>query len=273
VTNPAEPDATAMSLDDLRRLVAAQLDGDARQVAVELDATNPAIINLKTVTGYDKRIDVGNLLGRLKHVAPADHSVAIGAFAAATLESPMSGSKDIYPTIRPSSVIDLVGEMASKNAPPQSSMIPYEMISDELVILYQFLGDGYLSAVSWSCLETTDLSALREKAVGNVERLLPSMSAREIVDGIVSYSIDRLDYLSSGLLLSDAFWNLVAEHFPDGAYVGIPTRENFVLVDRRHRGALEGARSIIQIMRNDAADQVSSEVYERVGTGLRAVGR
>jgi hypothetical protein len=112
---------------------------------------------------------------------------------------------------------------------------------------------------------------LRTIAINNVSSLVGLVRSSDIMDGVVRYSIDGHEYLSSGLLMSEAFWDTVAERFPEGAYAVIPTRESITLVDRRYRSALEGARSLIEIEQKDAVDLVSSLVYERVGSQLMAV--
>jgi hypothetical protein len=247
-----------------------RLRQDSRVAQIGPDPTHFAALNLIRDSGRELGVDVTNLAGRLRNVSSEDISNGIDAFATAMLADSSFDPETIFPTIRARDFLNPLQDLVGKSVSVRS-IVAYEELAQDSIILYQTNGDGRLSAINWSEVGAIDFDALRTIAINNVSSLVGLVRSSDIMDGVVRYSIDGHEYLSSGLLMSEAFWDTVAERFPEGAYAVIPTRESITLVDRRYRSALEGARSLIEIEQKDAVDLVSSLVYERVGSQLMAV--
>jgi hypothetical protein len=247
-------------LDSLRVAVIEHLKrlDKVKSVAAMADDPGMIAVELKNDNGETHKIYVGNLFGRIAGLDAHETAEAIESFVAMATRSAPPAARDlttVYANLRPRNWIE------DKNL-EDSSMFADEFLAD-VVILYQLRDDGMLASVERSELDAAGgPAAVRAAALANNAALLAELEAHDYGEVASIYFLADSPSFSTGLLLTDAFREIVEARFPQGAFIAIPRRDDVVAFNRSRPDALERARNYVaDVFEKNEPDLVSRSVF------------
>ncbi len=249
------------TVEQLAAEILSRLQADSRVIDVTANPDDPAQIYLSRThqAGGQVRVDVTNLLGRLRGLTPVETAETIQQFVETVAAGPQTGTLDpaqIYANVRPTGYLLQDG----KNL---SDTLVFEELAGGLIILYQIDGPQALRALNWSEVGGRSLGELAQLSRQNLDTQLKSLIEQRIGEDVSVFIIEDNPFLSPALLLSDWFHGYVAERFPDGYMLGVPQRDFVIAFNNNDPEALRSAREVIDRFTEDDRDMTSPLIFER----------
>jgi hypothetical protein len=249
------------TVEQLAAEILSRLQRDPRVIEVVANPDDPAQIYLSRANqaGGRVRVDVTNLLGRLRGLTPAETAESIRQFVETVAAGPQAGPLDpaqIYANVRPMGYLRQDG----KNL---SDTLVFEELAGDLIILYQVDGPQALRALNWSEVGGRSLGELAQISRQNLDTQIKGLIEQRIGEDVSVFVIEDNPFLSPALLLSDQFHGYVAERFPDGYMLGVPQRDFVIAFNKKDPEALRSAREVIDRFTEDDRDMTSPLIFER----------
>nr|KZA98558.1 hypothetical protein A4A59_27110 [Rhizobium leguminosarum] len=263
---PAAPHET---LAQLRDAVAARLRGEPEVEEVAIDPSNPAVLRVRLANGGREAVtgtvDVTNVYGRLYTLRnDLDREAAIENLVQsvlATVRRPELDLQHVFANIRfrqPANEQDAATSLA-------------EELAGDVAIVLQLDTPQSLVGLSRADLGERSVAEIRQAAQGNILREMSKLQEERVNDHMIAYRIDDNPPLTPAIVLTDEFWAMVDENFPDGALLILRQRDEVAVIDRKAPSALITARQLIDMAKHRGVDFLSDRIFERRDGQLVAV--
>ncbi|MBY5633638.1 hypothetical protein HFO39_02310 [Rhizobium leguminosarum] len=253
--------AAPETLAQLRDAVAARLHGEPEVEEVAIDPGDPAVLRVRLANGGSEAvtgtIDVTNVYGRLYTLRnDLDREAAIENLVQSvlvTVRRPELDLQHVFANIR--------FRQPGNEQDAATSLV--EELAGDVAIVLQLDTPQSLVGLSRADLGERSVAEIRQAAQGNILREMSKLQEERVNDHMIAYRIDDNPPLTPAIVLTDEFWAMVDQNFPDGAFLILRQRDEVAVIDRKAPSALIAARQLIDMAKNRGVDFLSDRIFER----------
>ena len=262
------------TIEDFRSRIIEEFSTYDEVIELNPDETDELVIIVKMDSDNIHQVYIGNLAGRIEGLSYEEAEKVISKFVADIVSHGFGSEKvdidSVFANIRPLAYFE-------HDEGIQDKILCETFIADIFIMYQENTSTGLSSIDNDDEVISQAVPDIKTHAISNLENLMDNLEIVNNEDAnkkqIISRNFYLEDYetLSPGLLLSDTFKKVLADIYPNGSYIIIPSTDCIVAVSKEAENPLEVARNIISDAFQDGADQLSEYVFEVIDNELKVV--
>ncbi|MEP3889403.1 MAG: DUF1444 family protein [Hellea sp.] len=162
---------------------------------------------------------------------------------------------DVVIVLRPEDYVNAVRE--------QGGEVVSEPLMGELHKFYMVDTPQAMRGLTPSDIKDFEMSNVETAAIDNVRKWLPKLTADKSLQDTSLYYVEDNTFLTSSLILLDAFWDVVDAEYTSGCLFTLPRKDQLFVFDMKHQNALELAQNIVRTTFEDDFNLLSSQIFSR----------
>ncbi|WP_246728938.1 hypothetical protein [Rhizobium leguminosarum] len=257
--------APTETLAQLRDSVAARLRREPEVEEVAIDPGNPAVLRVRLANGGSEAVtgtvDVTNVYGRPYRLRnDLDREAAIENLVQSvlvTVRRPELDLQHVFANIR---------FRQAGNEQDAATPLAEELAGDVAIVL-QLDTPQSLVGLARADLGERSVAEIRQAAQRNILREMSKLQEERVNDHMIAYRIDDNPPLTPAIVLTDEFWAMVDQNFPDGALLILRQRDEVAVIDRKSPSALITARQLIDMAKHRGVDFLSDRISKDATVG------